>query len=38
LFAPHPALARVIEEVDPALLLADDYIAALLLKRAPRLA
>ena len=34
LFAPHPGLAQMIEEIDPALLLADDYIAALLMKRA----
>jgi len=34
LFAPHPALTRTIEAVDPAVIAADDFIAALLMKRA----
>jgi len=34
LFDPHPGLVRMIEEREPSLLLADDYIAALLMKQA----
>jgi len=34
LFAPHPALAERIREHAPDVLLADDFIAALLMKRA----
>jgi glycosyltransferase involved in cell wall biosynthesis len=34
LFDPHPGLARMIEELDPEVMLADDYIAALLMKLA----
>jgi hypothetical protein len=34
LFAPHPALSRLIDEISPDLILADDFIATLLMKRA----
>lgn len=34
LFAPHPALTHMIEAISPDLILADDFIAALLMKRA----
>lgn len=34
LFAPHPALADTVEAIDPAVIVADDYIATLLMKRA----
>lgn len=33
-FEPHPGLARAIEVADPAVIVADDYIATLLTKRA----
>ncbi|MBN1315746.1 MAG: glycosyltransferase [Anaerolineales bacterium] len=34
LFYPHPELADMLENLSPALLLGDGYIAALLMKRA----
>ena len=34
LFAPHPGLENLIQEISPNLIAADGYIAALLMKRA----